>query len=106
MNDFGAWQKIIEEWKQADRMKNLNQRLYDELGGAIMYILEYSKRNNIILPNRERLFNLVENIHSTVKEVREFHNRINSLSDENLQSDEKDENRRRLDRTKLRYAYL
>lgn len=29
--------KIIEEWKQVGRMKQLNQKLYDELDVALMY---------------------------------------------------------------------
>lgn len=32
--------KIIEEWKQVDRMKQLNQKLYDELDVALMFTLE------------------------------------------------------------------
>jgi hypothetical protein len=35
--------KIIEEWKQVDRMKQLNQKLYDELDIALMFILEYAE---------------------------------------------------------------
>jgi hypothetical protein len=57
--------KIIEEWKQVDRMKQLNQRLYDELDVALMFTLEYAERNNIVLPNRDRLSRMVENIHNT-----------------------------------------
>jgi hypothetical protein len=57
--------KIIEEWKQVDRMKQLNQKLYDELDVASMFTLEYAERNNIVLPNRDRLFRMVENIHNT-----------------------------------------
>src|SRR5919108_3506677 len=78
MNDFEAWQRIIEEWKQVDKMKRLNQRLYGELGGAIMFILEYSKRNNIVLPNKDRLFRLVDNIHVTTDAIKEYHEKISS----------------------------
>jgi hypothetical protein len=38
MNNFEAWERIV-----------------DELGGPIMYILECGKRNNITLPNTDRL---------------------------------------------------
>lgn len=51
MNDFDAWQKILLEWKQVNHMKRLNQQLYDQLGGAIIYILKYAERNNIPLSN-------------------------------------------------------
>jgi len=78
LNEFEAWQKIIEEWKQVDRMKQLNQRLYDELGGALMYILDYTDKNDIALPNRDRLYRMIDNIHNTVDAVRDYHNKINS----------------------------
>jgi hypothetical protein len=56
MNDaeFEAWQNILNEWKRLDRLRRLNQRLYDYLGSSIIYLLEYSKRNNVVLPHEER----------------------------------------------------
>ena len=41
MNEFQAWDKILLEWKQVNRMKGLNQQLYDQLGGTLIYILDY-----------------------------------------------------------------
>jgi hypothetical protein len=76
--------KIIEEWKQVDRMKQLNQRLYDELDVALMFILEYAERNNFVLPNSDRLFRMVENIHNTTNAINEYHGKINNNS---LQTD-------------------
>ena len=70
--------KIIEEWKQVDRMKQLNQRLYDELDVALMFTLEYAERNNIVLPNGDRLFRMVENIHNTTNAISEYHGKINN----------------------------
>jgi hypothetical protein len=40
MNDFEAWERIV-----------------DELGDPIIYILECGKRYNITLPNRDRRLN-------------------------------------------------
>ena len=37
--------KVFEAW----------ERIVDELGGPIMYILECGNRKNITLPNRDRL---------------------------------------------------
>ena len=70
--------KIIEEWKQVGRMKQLNQRLYDELDVALMFTLEYAERNNIVLPNRDRLFRMVENIHNTTNAISEYNGKINN----------------------------
>lgn len=61
-------------------MKQLNQRLYDELDVAVMFTLEYSERNNIVLPNRDRLFRMVENIHNTTNVISEYHGKINNNS--------------------------
>ncbi len=61
-------------------MKQLNQRLYDELGGALMYILDYAERNNIVLPNRERLYRMIDNVHNTTNAIREYHGKINNNS--------------------------
>ncbi len=83
MNERQAWEEIVQEWKQLDKLEDLNQRLYDELGGAIMYILEYSKRNNIVLPHRDRLFKMVENYHVTCLSIMDFHKKIKSLPREN-----------------------
>ena len=59
-------------------MKQLNQRLYDELDIALMFTLEYAERNNIVLPNRDRLFRMVENIHNTTNAISEYHGKINN----------------------------
>jgi hypothetical protein len=53
MKEFQAWDKIFLEWKQVNRMKRLNQQLYDY----------YSKKNNIPLPNRDSLYRMIDNIH-------------------------------------------
>ena len=59
-------------------MKKLNQRLYDELGGALMYILQYADKNDIVLPSRDRLFRMIENLHITTDSIREYHDKINA----------------------------
>lgn len=74
MDEFDAWQKIMEEWKLVRRAKRLNQQLYDMLGGAIIYILHYAEKNNIDLPNRDELRCMSDNIHDLV-------NRVNETSD-------------------------
>lgn len=70
-------------------MKKLNQELYDQLFGAIVYVIEYTKKYNIPIPNREALKRMTDKIHYLM-------NTIEHSSDENLQSDENDENRRSL----------
>lgn len=66
-------------------MKKLIQELYDQVGGTLFFILEYAKRNNISLPNRDSLFQMADRIHRQMDEIESF-KRIRS--DENLQRDE------------------
>ena len=88
MDEFGAWQKIIEKWQEANKMKVLNQELYDILASSLLYIWEYAKRNDIILPHRERLDRTLENVNDKSDQIWDFHRRINS-SDESLQRDKR-----------------
>lgn len=78
MNDFEAWQERLSEWKQVNRMKNVNQRLYDYLASSIIYILEYAKKNGIILPHRDVLYRMVERAEENI-------DIINTISDERIQ---------------------
>lgn len=62
MQEFEAWQKILDEWKEVNRIKMLNQQLYDMLGGSILYIFEYAEKNSITLPNRGAIIEMVDRI--------------------------------------------
>ena len=63
-------------------MKRLNQELYDLLGGAIIFILGYSRKNNIAIPQYNHLKRMADRIHSLINE-------INISTDESLHSDKK-----------------
>ncbi|MGA7898255.1 MAG: hypothetical protein WCA39_05260 [Nitrososphaeraceae archaeon] len=93
MKEFQAWERILLEWKQVHRLKTLNQRLYDQLGGSIIHIIRYAQENNITLPNREKLYELIDRAEKVMDDINDV-----KVYDENLQGDENDENRRRLDR--------
>jgi hypothetical protein len=64
LNEFEDWQKILEEWKEVNKMKKLYQELYDMLGGggSLVYMLEYSNKYNIPLPNKDGLFRMGDRI--------------------------------------------
>lgn len=83
MNCFRAWEKILFEWKQVHRLKSLNQRLYDQLGGSIIHIIRYAEENKILLPNREKLYELVDKAEDIIDEINAV-----KLSDEDLQPSE------------------
>jgi hypothetical protein len=69
MNDFEAWEKIIAEWKEVNRIKRLNQELYDLLGGSIVYLSEYAKKNNITLPNKDEINRMAGRIHILIDKI-------------------------------------
>jgi hypothetical protein len=45
-----------------------------------MYILEWNRSNNVVLPNMEQLYTLVDNIHETTGAIKEYHTKNNSSS--------------------------
>jgi hypothetical protein len=88
IEQFEAWQEIIEEWKKVQRMKRHIQELYDQVGGTLFYILEYSKKHGISLPNRNALFQMAERIHRQMDEIES--SKSGKKSDESLQPSESD----------------
>jgi hypothetical protein len=69
MNEFEGWQKILTEWRDVQRVKRLNQELYDMLGGSLMYLIEYAEHNSITLPNKDRLWQMVEKSHTLMTSI-------------------------------------
>jgi hypothetical protein len=69
MNEFQAWQKILEEWKQVKRVKKLNQELYDILFGAIAYIIEYSKKYGVPISKKDEMKRMADRIHYLMDEI-------------------------------------
>jgi hypothetical protein len=82
MNGTDAWREIYREWQEVRRMKRLNQELYDLLFGSIHYIIEYSKKYNVPIRNREQLVMMSERIHKLMDEIEP------TVSDENLHDDD------------------
>src|SRR5215208_4462106 len=69
MNESEAWLKILDEWKQVDRARRLNQRLYDILASSLIYLLEYSKKYDFILPHKDRLNKMIEESEKIMDEI-------------------------------------
>jgi hypothetical protein len=53
---------MMDEWREVMRMKRLNQELCDLLGGSIIFILGYSKKNNIPIPQYNHLKRMSDRI--------------------------------------------
>jgi hypothetical protein len=78
MDNFDAWQRILSEWRKVQRMKKLNQRLYDHLGGSIIYVLNYADKNNIPLLNSKTLYDLVDKAENIIDEINLLANEASS----------------------------
>jgi len=50
-------------------MKHLNQRLYDQLGGSIIHILNYAYENNTPLLNCDKLYELVDRVEKIIYDI-------------------------------------
>ena len=59
MNEFETWQKILDELKEVHRIRRINQRLYDYLASSIIYLIEYSKKHDFILPHKDRQIKMI-----------------------------------------------
>lgn len=69
MNDFEAWQYLLTEWRGVQRVKHLNQELYDQLGGSILYLLNYAEKNDIALSNKEGLCQMLDKAHNLMTSI-------------------------------------
>ena len=72
--------------------------MLDNLGSTIMWIFNYAKKTNTDVPDLEGLSYLLHRVNRAMKIM--YPDDV-KLSDENLQSDENDEKRRRFDRIPL-----
>jgi NTP pyrophosphatase (non-canonical NTP hydrolase) len=69
MNDNDPWGEIFYEWKNVKRVKKLNQELYDLLFSSIVYIMQYSNKYNIPIPQKEALMRMAKRIHDLIDEI-------------------------------------
>lgn len=83
MDELDVLKEAIREMNYMLKMKKMNQELYDQLLGSIVYILRYSEQYNVELPNRGSLVSLAFKAEKLIK-------RINDTSDENLHTSKSD----------------
>src|SRR5437867_5106872 len=60
MTKIDIIKEAIAEYDKAVKVKELNQELYDHLLGSVIYVLKYSEKHNIPLPNKEGLYQMVK----------------------------------------------
>ena len=86
--------EFLQEINRLINLKKLQLDLLDNLGSTIMWIFNYAKKTNTDVPDLEGLSYLLHRVNRAMKIM--YPDDV-KLSDENLQSDENDENRRRFD---------
>lgn len=69
MNEFETWQKILDEWKEVHRIRRINQRLYDYLASSIIYLIDYSKKHDFILPHKDRQIKMIDESEKIMDEI-------------------------------------
>ena len=61
MNEIEIFEEALSEYKNAHRLKQLNEQLSIQLHGSIYYLLKYSEKYNLPLPNKSDLLRMIEN---------------------------------------------
>lgn len=61
MNEIGIFEEALSEYKNAHRLKKLNEQLSIHLNDSIYYLLKYSEKYNLPLPNKSALLRMIEN---------------------------------------------
>jgi len=69
MNEFEGLSKILQGWQEVNRLMKLNQELYELLSGSLHYLIRYAEKNNIELPNKVALYEMMNRIHSTIETI-------------------------------------
>ena len=59
MDEYRLMQDSLNTLRYALSIKRLSEELYDHLCDSIIYLIKYSEKNNMVLPNRSSLLELV-----------------------------------------------
>jgi hypothetical protein len=60
MDEYRIMQDSLNTMRYALTIKRLSEELYEHLCDSILYLIRYSEKNNMVLPNRSSLLDLVE----------------------------------------------
>ena len=61
MEEIDVLKEALAEYENARRLKHLNQNLYEHLIGSIYCLIKHCEKNNLTLPNRDFLLDMVKN---------------------------------------------
>jgi|SRR5437773_7651452 len=61
--------KALTCMEDAVRMKNMNQELMQHLTGSVFYLIRYSEKHDLPLPNKEALFQMLEKANFLIDQI-------------------------------------
>lgn len=67
--------EAVFQHEKANLLLELNDKMYHEIIGSVVYIMKYAERNNIRLPNKENLYNIVKRAEQQYDSIYETSNR-------------------------------
>lgn len=68
-NDIDVLEKTIEEYKEAIRIKRLNEGLLEHLLGTTHYLLKYSEKYGVFLPKKDELIRMMAKADFLIDEI-------------------------------------
>jgi len=68
-DEIDILEQTISEYRDAKRIKNMNQELLQHLGDSIFYLLRHAERYNLNLPKKEELERMVEKANFLINEI-------------------------------------
>ena len=85
MDEYRIMQDALNTLRYALSLKRLSEELYDHLCDSILYLIRYSEKNNMVLPNRSSLLELVDKSREhvdAIKNIRMPHHILDEPSDD------------------------
>jgi hypothetical protein len=71
MDTYRAMQDALNIMQYARSLKTLNEELYEHLHGSILYIIRYTEKNKIALPQKNALLELLIKTDNYAKMIKE-----------------------------------
>jgi hypothetical protein len=73
-NEIDILRMATREYNKVIKIKRMNERLFEQLTDSLCYICKYAERNNISLPHKASIFEMVKRCGD------EFHNISESVN--------------------------
>lgn len=70
-SDIDTLRKAIAQYDKSVKLKQLNQELYDHLLGSVVWLLKYSEKYSIPLPQKQGLYDLIKRSESLIDRILE-----------------------------------